>query len=206
MRVNVTSGKAIVDKLKSAATNDDELLEQKLEKATQPAVLDKSEMKEESLPASKEVTSVVAAKTAQVLVVFSFKSADKEISGAQIEDAVTKSKSGLLKPNNSQPNNQAEAAEKFAGKVSCPGFQFSDEDFAKVEDSHFIYYLVVFGVLMAVLYIGAHNKKKILGLLIEGRRPTGGSRRGSIRYRRLSQREDASETLSYRDNESNIIY
>lgn len=73
-----------------------------------------------------------------------------------------------------------------------------------VEDFHFFYYLLFVIIGGAIIYVGVHNKKKILGLLLEGRKPTG-TRRSGVRYRQLSQRDD-SDSFSYRDTESNIVY
>uniref|UniRef100_A0A914ZFR9 Uncharacterized protein n=1 Tax=Parascaris univalens TaxID=6257 RepID=A0A914ZFR9_PARUN len=84
--------------------------------------------------------------------------------------------------------------------------QFNEEDFAKVEDSHFIYYMVFFGILVAAVYVVFHNKKKIIGLLIEGRKPPGTLRRG-VRYRKLAQNDDVKESATYsRNADANIVY
>ncbi|VDK46385.1 unnamed protein product [Anisakis simplex] len=111
-------------------------------------------------------------------------------------------KTVVNKVENSQQNSSVDESNNFSNK-------FIDEDFASVEDSHFIYYLITFAIILTLLYIGAHNKKKILGLLIEGRKSANASRRSSIRYKRLSQSENPSEkaaSSSYRDTDPNIIY
>ncbi|OZC08048.1 hypothetical protein X798_04940 [Onchocerca flexuosa] len=63
-------------------------------------------------------------------------------------------------------------------------------DFDEPEDTHFLYYIVVFGTVIVCLYVASHNKKKILGFIIEGRRPSSSTRRAAHRYRRLSQHDD----------------
>uniref|UniRef100_A0A0N5AWL8 Trans-golgi network integral membrane protein tgn38 n=1 Tax=Syphacia muris TaxID=451379 RepID=A0A0N5AWL8_9BILA len=78
-------------------------------------------------------------------------------------------------------------------------------DIKNVENYHMLYYVLVVIISGAFLYVAIHNKKKILGkcMLIEGRKPVG-TRRSTVRYRRLSQREDT-DSYGYRDSES-VIY
>ncbi|RCN37140.1 hypothetical protein ANCCAN_16960 [Ancylostoma caninum] len=61
-------------------------------------------------------------------------------------------------------------------------------DFEQSEDSHFMTFFVVGGILVFCLYLLHHNKKKILGLMFEGR--SSGHSRRNVRYRRLSQRDE----------------
>lgn len=61
-------------------------------------------------------------------------------------------------------------------------------DLEQAEDSHFMTFIVVGGLLVFCLYLLHHNKKKILGLVFEGR--AAGTSRRKVRYRRLSQRDD----------------
>uniref|UniRef100_A0A8R1XX07 Uncharacterized protein n=1 Tax=Onchocerca volvulus TaxID=6282 RepID=A0A8R1XX07_ONCVO len=65
------------------------------------------------------------------------------------------------------------------------------DKFDEPEDTHFLYYIVVFGAIIVCLYVASHNKKKILGFIIEGRRPSSSTRRATHRYRRLSQHDDS---------------
>jgi len=63
-------------------------------------------------------------------------------------------------------------------------------DFDEPEDTHFLWYIVLVGGVVVLTYIAIHNKKRIMGYLIEGRTSQSSrSRRGNVRYRRLSQRE-----------------
>jgi len=63
-------------------------------------------------------------------------------------------------------------------------------DFDEPEDTHFLWYIVLVGGVVVLTYIAIHNKKRIMGYLIEGRTAQSSrSRRGNVRYRRLSQRE-----------------
>ncbi|EFO23612.2 hypothetical protein LOAG_04877 [Loa loa] len=64
------------------------------------------------------------------------------------------------------------------------------DEFDKAENTHFLYYIVVFGAIILCIYVASHNKKKILGFIIEGHRPPNNTRRAPLRYRRLNQYDD----------------
>ncbi|CAB3409882.1 unnamed protein product [Caenorhabditis bovis] len=54
------------------------------------------------------------------------------------------------------------------------------------ESTGFMSFFFVATFLIVCIYLLQHNKKKILGLMFEGRR-SGGRRGGNVKYRRLSQ-------------------
>ncbi|VDM54303.1 unnamed protein product, partial [Angiostrongylus costaricensis] len=69
-------------------------------------------------------------------------------------------------------------------------------NFNESEDSYFMTFVVVGGMLVFCVYLLHHNKMKILGLIFEGR--ASSHPRRNVRYRRLSQREE--------NNKENVGY
>ncbi|CAM82780.1 Trans-Golgi network integral membrane protein 2 [Caenorhabditis elegans] len=87
-----------------------------------------------------------------------------------------------------------------AGPVARPHRHDSSNEFqsfprirgAEEDGTGFMSFFFVASFLIVAIYLLQHNKKKILGLMFEGRTGRAGSRRssgGNVRYRRLSQNE-----------------
>jgi len=92
--------------------------------------------------------------------------------------------------------------ETYNDKSVSPG---GDED---ATESSFLGYLIVLSILTIVAYLVFHNKKKILGLIVEGRsrRQPGRRRSGGREYRKLdSNVEDMMET-GKETNMRQVIY
>uniref|UniRef100_A0A914UKW6 Uncharacterized protein n=1 Tax=Plectus sambesii TaxID=2011161 RepID=A0A914UKW6_9BILA len=85
----------------------------------------------------------------------------------------------------------------------------ADDDLSQSESSHFMFYLIVCSVLVIAAYLGVHNKKKIIGLIVEGRSTSGGRRgsRGGARYRRLDKQVNEEDAMPLKGSDRhNVIY
>ncbi|KAK6751583.1 hypothetical protein RB195_003161 [Necator americanus] len=105
-------------------------------------------------------------------------------------EGVAKEDTEPVKGKDKDENQLGAMVEDAKGNVPVPSLNKIETriDFEQSEDSHFMTFIVVGGLLVFCLYLLHHNKKKILGLMFEGR--SSGHSRRNVRYRRLSQRDD----------------
>ncbi|PAV64608.1 hypothetical protein WR25_01684 [Diploscapter pachys] len=97
---------------------------------------------------------------------------DKEDGAVEVKPILPKEK---VKEKTEETNQSQSRADRYQSP-------FVDDD----ESSSFTSVFLVITLLVICLFLLQHNKKRILGLLLEGR-SSGSSRRSNIRYRRLSQ-------------------
>lgn len=78
-------------------------------------------------------------------------------------------------------------------------------------DSNFFTYFMLLMLLCIIMYVGYHNKSKILALVLEGRRGSGSGRGGGRRkhtaaYRKLDSNLEEAITSGASSRASQIIY
>ncbi|XP_070595366.1 keratinocyte-associated transmembrane protein 2 [Erythrolamprus reginae] len=97
-------------------------------------------------------------------------------------------------PTAKEPNQDGHDVSEFAEDSSMRNFE-NKKSFAHnmdtagsglEEDSHFFFHLVIFGFLVAIVYITYHNKRKII-LLVQNRRWRDGLCSRTVGYQRLDQ-------------------
>lgn len=85
----------------------------------------------------------------------------------------------------------------------------SDPFFAE-GDSNFFTYFMLLMLLCIIMYVGYHNKSKVLALVLEGRRGSnsrgGGRRKHTAAYRKLDSNLEEAITSGASQRASQIIY
>ncbi|KAJ1348425.1 hypothetical protein KIN20_003722 [Parelaphostrongylus tenuis] len=119
-----------------------------------------------------------------------------------VGEGVAKEDTEPVKDKDKEENQLGAMVEDAKGNVAVPltSSKFQPRiNFNQSEDSYFMTFVVVGGMFLFCVYLVYHNKKKILGLIFEGR-ASSHSRR-NVRYRRLSQREEkAFDSLNSADS------
>lgn len=100
----------------------------------------------------------------------------EEIEAQTPIDSKPDSKSSVDYPKESDGTiNQSETKEVVSRLGPKP--KFPNRAFGDTEDSHFLFYFSIMTILSMLFYLALYNKKKIIALLIEGRRSTNHRRR-----------------------------
>ncbi|XP_016384441.1 trans-Golgi network integral membrane protein 2-like isoform X2 [Sinocyclocheilus rhinocerous] len=91
---------------------------------------------------------------------------------------------GGVHHNAGEPSNEQDTSNSKTGKKDDGKQNVQSEN---AENSHFFAYLVCAVILVAVLYIASHNKRKIIAFVVEGRRSRGTRRPKTSDYHKLEQ-------------------
>ncbi|CAD6198127.1 unnamed protein product [Caenorhabditis auriculariae] len=80
--------------------------------------------------------------------------------------------------------------QKQSSELKQPPVNFDDDD-----STGFMTFFLIGMFLVVGVYLVQHNKKKILGLVFEGRSGRSSSRRGNVRYKKLDQNDTPNDVI-----------
>jgi len=187
-------------KNKSSDTSDPENADISLEQATNPEENPQSENVDDSGDDGPDVAPLKEKTTTtekNVKKSENTKSENNKAADEQVQEDITKTpvvETPAVQTTTKAPPVTEETPlikEIYNDKSVSPGGD------VEATESNFLGYLIVLSILTIVAYLVFHNKKKILGLIVEGRsrRQPGRRRSGGREYRKLdSNVEDMMET------------